>query len=306
MDDSAGWAVAAFFAIAFGGAALGGLIGWLTRFEIGMSAGLLCIAAGALGVAVYLAVINLEGFRGMLLAPAVLVDYQKADTEPVARGEPRRAAGWMPVVEFAAGDGKKYRVVGLAKGTRDVEPGTTMVVRYRPLQPGAGRVADFQNDWGAVFAMSLFGGFPLLGGLYFLFSAIAAARETASARRGYRRDVVPTSRWAAWCETRGRRHAVWLNRTAMACICAALLYPALGAEPGMREIGSAFIGVAGGALLYGVSAVISNRGWQSVYICFILVAGFGAFGTFAVLLTQPAADAAAARRVGGDWHRAGK
>ena len=74
-----------------------------------------------------------------------------------------------------------------------------------------------------------------------------------------------------------------------------------GFTDGERVIGFAFIGVAAAVSLYAVSFLISNGGWQAVFICLIIAAGFGAFGVGTVLLTQPAADAAAAIKDAGEW-----
>ena len=63
---------------------------------------------------------------------------------------------------------------------QSLEIGTAVSVRYPPADPAKAVIADFQNQWGGVFALALFGGFPLLGGLFFLFTAIGGAR----ARRG--------------------------------------------------------------------------------------------------------------------------
>ena len=51
-----------------------------------------------------------------------------------------------------------------------------VATRYPTADPARAVIADFQNQWGGVLALALFGGFPLLGGLFFLFTAIGGAR----------------------------------------------------------------------------------------------------------------------------------
>lgn len=290
MDDPVAVAILTFFGAAFLGMAVGGLVGWRTRFEAGMAAGLLIMAVGGLTGAVRLTLINLENARDTIVATGKLVDYvRETSTTTDSSGRTSSTRSYGPLVEFVAADGKAYRVKGLGSSNQSLDIGTAVSVRYPPADPAKAVIADFQNQWGGVFALALFGGFPLLAGLFFMFTAIGAAR--AQRRLSVRDDgaLRPASAWAVWCESRGKRIAGYLNLIAALGFFGALLFA--GFTDGERALGFAFIGVAAAVSLYAVSFLISNGGWQAVFICLIIAAVFGAFGVGTVLLTKPAADA---------------
>jgi lipoprotein NlpI len=292
MDDPGTFAILTFFGTAFLGIAIGALVARLTRFEVGMATGLLIMSVGGLAGAVRLTLINLENAKGTVIATGKLVEYvSEASSTTDSSGRTSGTRSYGPLVEFIAADGKAYRVKGLGSSSQSLEIGTAVSVRYPPADPAKALIADFQNQWGGVFALALFGGFPLLGGLFFLFTAIGGARVQYGLSV---RDARPSA-WVAWCESRGKRIGGNLNLIAALGMIGAILYAALGGEA--RDAGFAFVGVAAAASLYAVSFLISNGGWQAVFMCVIIAAGFGAFGIGTVLLTQPAADAKAAKKV---------
>ena len=293
MDDPGAVAILTFFGAVFLGLAVGGLIGRLTRFEAGMAVGLLIMAVGGLTGAVRLTLINLENARDTIVVTGKLVDYvSDTSTTTDLSGRTSSMRSYGPLVEFVAADGKTYRVKGLGSSNQSLNIGTAVPVRYPPADPAKAVIADFQNQWAGVFALALFGGFPLLAGLFFMFREIGRASSRTDDRH-------PASAWSVWCESRGKRIAGYLNLIAALGFFGAILFA--GFTDGERVIGFAFIGVAAAVSLYAVSFLISNGGWQTVFICLIIAVVFGAFGVGTVLLTQPAADAAAAIKNAGEW-----
>jgi len=291
MDDPGTVAILTFFGAAFLGVAVGAMVARLTRFEVGMATGLLIMSVGGLTGAVRLTLINLENAKGTVIATGKLVEYvSEASSTTDSSGRTSSTRSYGPLVEFTAADGKAYRVKGLGSSTQSLEIGTAVSVRYPTADPARAVIADFQNQWGGVLALALFGGFPLLGGLFFLFTAIGGARVQHGLSV---RDARPSA-WVAWCESHGKRIGGYLNLIAALGLFGAFLYAGLGDDG--RAVGFAFVGVAAAASLYAVSFLISNGGWQAVFMCMIIAAGFGAFGVGTVLLTQPAADAAAAKK----------
>lgn len=53
--------------------------------------------------------------------------------------------------------GRTYEVEGLGRSDDNIKPGSAVPVRYRPGDPGQAHIADFQNLWGAVWGLALFG-----------------------------------------------------------------------------------------------------------------------------------------------------
>ncbi len=291
MDDPGTIAILTFFGAAFLGLAVGALVARLTRFEVGMATGLLIMSVGGLTGAVRLTLINLENAKGTVIASGKLVEYVSGTSSTTdSSGRTSSTPSYGPLVEFIAADGKAYRVKGLGSSSQSLDIGTAVSVSYPAADPGKAVIADFQNQWGGVFALALFGGFPLLGGLFFLFTAIGGARVQYGLSV---RDARPSA-WVAWCESHGKRIGGYLNLIAALGMFGAIVYAGFG--EGGRPVGFAFIGVGAAASLYAVSFLISNGGWQAIFICVIIAAGFGAFGVGTVLLTQPAADAAAAKK----------
>jgi len=105
--------------------------------------------------------------------------------------------------------------------------------------PAQALVADFQNMWGAVWGLGLFGLFPMMFGLFFTGMALKEARPQADAPA--ERTATPTQqRW----RTRG---TVLANLVFLAGFAVCVLYPdeRLG-----RALGAGFMTIGAGALLH--------------------------------------------------------
>jgi len=284
----------AFFGAALAGIVVGCLVGQVTRFERGVAVGCLIVALGGLGGAARLAFANWEALRGAETATGELVRFVTQRLERTGKsGSGGADTVRVPVVRFTALDGRSYEITGLGGSQSQLWPGDKVQVIYSPDDPEKGRIDDFQNRWGGVWALGLFGGFPLLAGLFFLFQSASpdgasdrAARpgRKASARasrdRARDRRAAPPSAFARWRTAYGRRilRAVvpisLLVMTGGLFLCG--LYP--GDNPA-QGFGAGFMTVGAGAALLGIGTALDpGQGWQSPFICFILAIMFAAFG----------------------------
>jgi len=215
------------------GPVLGSLVGWRKGIEWGVGIGALLIGmAGLYGAATlgwhrYQSIAGTESVQGSLIE---FVD------EVVRDGKGRSSTVRAPVVEYTTPDGQKRRVKGLGGSASGKDWGDAVDVRYRLADPSQALVADFQNMWGGVWALGLFGGFPTMAGMFFLMVARNKDRPPSSPRS-------PTAGEQRW---RSRGTAV-ANTVFLSGFAAALFWP--GEEFG-RSLGIGFMTIGAGCLLH--------------------------------------------------------
>ncbi len=147
-----------FFAVLFAAIPVGGLVGWLTRFEIGLGVGLLLPGL----VAAYYFVQFVQQYQRFTnpLAPVVVGKVIAIEEIPVSGG-----TQYAPIVEYLGAAGQLQR----ARGPRatSFKSGDTASVLSSPAGP---EIADISNLRGGAIAMALFGTFLLSTASFFLLS----------------------------------------------------------------------------------------------------------------------------------------
>jgi len=151
-------------------------------------------------------------------------------------GKGRSSTVRAPIVQYTTPDGQKRRVKGLGGSAAGKDWGDAVEVRFRIADPSQALVADFQNMWGGVWALGLFGGFPTLAGLFFLMIARHRGRPPAVPRSA----TATQQRWRS-------RGTVVANSVFLAGFAAALFWP--GEQLG-RSLGVAFTTIGAGCLLH--------------------------------------------------------
>jgi hypothetical protein len=233
MDDEAiQRAMLAFGASLLIGPAIGGLVGWRKGFEWGTAIGALLIGIGGLYGAATLGWHRYQSIAGTESVQGNLVEF----VDEVIRDKGRSSTVRAPIVEYTTPDGQKRRVKGLGGSASGKDWGDPVEVRYDVANPSQALVADFQNLWGGVWALGLFGGFPTLAGLFFLMVARNKGRPPAAPRS-------PTAAEQRW-RSRG---TVVANIVFLAGFAAAVFWP--GDEIG-RSLGVAFMTIGTGCLLH--------------------------------------------------------
>ena len=182
MDDAVvGHAFSAFKYALFAGLALGAFLFSRRRFlwGVGLPAlligGTAFLGAAAVGWDRYQSLAGTVGVEGRLLR------YVTERSTPLSgRSTETRA----PVVEYIAADGQKRQLKGLGGSAPGRAAGDAVAVRYDPADPAQARVADFQNTWGIVLALGIFGLFPMAIGLFAARLAWRMKTATVVFRRG--------------------------------------------------------------------------------------------------------------------------
>ncbi len=272
----------AYFAALFVGVALGGLIGWLTRFELGLGVGLLVPGLVAAGMGLqcldaYRAFSRLQTHAGAVVE--VRDEAANGDgsiTHEVPYVRYRDAAGVVGTVAGPTASGWQVgqRVRVLADGVRPA-------LRQRIADPAALR--------GGAIAMMLFGTFPLSLGVWFTVGALcerAADRDVAqdrsrSRRRGAR---APT----AARETPAAARLVQRNTLFLLSLFGALLWIGAGRGTLLERFAVGFGLIAALLLLYAAWLGLARRGARATrYGLVVLALNFGVFA-FALWLLSPA------------------
>lgn len=251
------------------GPAIGGLVGWLKNFFWGVGVGALLIGCAGLHGAATLGWHRYQSIAGTTTVQGSLVEFvEEESTDSKGRTTVSRA----PVVEYVAPDGQKRRVKGLGGGLSDKEWGDPVEVRYSVTDPSQALVADFQNMWGGVWGLGIFGAFPTMFGLFFIGMAVKEAREKSG--RGGKPPPVrePTPAQKRW-RTRG---TVLANLVFLAGFALVFLYP----DPSpMKQFGAGFMTIGAGAMLHFlVQSLPPAMDFQSRSILAIVGLGFLAFG----------------------------
>ena len=254
------------------GPAVGGLVGWLrSNFHWGAGTGALLIGLAGLYAASSIAWHRYQSLAGTERVEGRLVAF----TEEQSRdGNGRTTVSRVPIVEYVAPDGRTRSVKGLGGGLSDKSSGDPVEVRYSPADPSRALVADFQNMWGAVWGLGMFGLFPTMFGVFFIGSAITEARRGG-------RPASPAAPTPAQ-RRRRRRGTMAANLVFVAGFAVVFLYP--GDHFG-RAIGAGFVTIGAGiALHFVVQSTPPAMDFQSRMILLIVAIGFLAFGSGAWLL----------------------
>lgn len=254
------------------GPAVGGLVGWLRKnFHWGAGIGALLIGLAGLYAASSIAWHRYQSIADTAVVQGSLVSF----TEERSRdSKGRMTVSHVPVVEYVTPDGQTRSVKGLGGGLSDKSSGDPVEVRYSLADPSRALVADFQNMWGAVWGLGMFGLFPTLFGLFFLGTAIGEARR--GGRPDFPADPTPAQRrWR-------RRGTMAANLVFVAGFAVVFLYP--GDNFG-RAIGAGFMTIGTGiAAHFVVQSLPPAMDFQSRAILLIVALGFLAFGSGAWLL----------------------
>lgn len=287
MDDLITQAVLLLFGGAFAGLILGAGFSWLRgrlvggdQFVAGIALGMtvfaLCTCFGAARVAHA----TWQQQRGMVPIEGKLVDYV-AETSTDAKT--RRTTTLMaPRVEYVV-DGRSYSVKGLGSSQADRSPGDPVPLLVSPVDPAQAVIADFQNQWGAVWALSGFGGFGLLAALFFGGTAIGENRERKRRLKpGRPEDDLPSNlvvAWHAWRLRHGKRFQQSFHAAAALTLVAAMLFPVFSSDDALeRSMAITFAGVASAMVCFGFGALFSSRpSGMALGVLGILAAGFGFF-----------------------------
>lgn len=260
-----------FFAVVFGGPLVGWAVGWRTSFERGVAVACLLIGLGASGLGVWVALDRLAQLRGTVAVTGQLVEYVEETTR---ESDGSSTTTLAPRVRYVAADGRERLTKGLGGSQAGKDPGALVPVRYRADDPERAVVADFQNIWGAVLALAIFGGLPTLFGVFFLLSSFPALAEP---RR--RPDLSPAERSV---------RQFWRGKAALAgnlILLAAFVLMAFSPYGVLPTLGAGFALVALACLAYLVGEFIApEMVWQSVGILVIVLAGFALFAFAALML----------------------
>ncbi|OUL98703.1 DUF3592 domain-containing protein [Variovorax sp. JS1663] len=259
-------ALLAFFGACLLGPLSGALLGWRKGFESGIALGCLVIGLTGLAMAGWVAMHRYASIAGTEPAQGRLVDFVE-ETSKDAKG--RRTTTLAPLVEFAGPDGRLHQVKGLGGSRREVGIGEAVEVRYRSADPSQALVADFQNLWGPVLALGIFGLFPTLFGLFFV-GVLRGGRSGRAAPR----EATPAQQ--------KRRTA--LTVVANVVFLGGFVITFLG-EDVARSLGAGFMTIGGGALLHFVAQSLPPAAsFQPRFILVIVGLGFVVFGASAWVL----------------------
>ena len=160
-------AVISLFAAGFAGALIGLLIGWLTRFEFGLSTGLIIFG----GVALWFAgrcYLEYDAF-GHAGTNGLWGEVIKIEEIPVGDSGSQTA----PLVRFSAPDNSVHTVLGPRASSARL--GEHVNVIYDPSDPQRSRIGKITESRGCAIAMMLFGTFPVSFALFTLYSTLAGA-----------------------------------------------------------------------------------------------------------------------------------
>ena len=275
----------AYFAALFAGAALGGIAGWLSRFEIGLGIGLLIpgIVAAHFGTQCLLAY---REAGPASTRPGVVVDV---------RDEPSNASGSIthevPVVRYRDDGGVEHTFSG--PSASGWQPGDRVRVREAAgvfTTPQASKPTQLR---GGAIAMMLFGTFHLTLGLWFLlgslFEETAASAPAAAVRVGRRRR---RAAHAAAPQPAPERRLSWRfeqgNQLFMLAIFGAMVWIGAGSGPLITRFAVGFGLITATLLMYAGWTVLIGFGSTSTRLGYLVLgANFGAFA-IALWLLSPA------------------
>ncbi|MEP6723777.1 MAG: DUF3592 domain-containing protein [Variovorax sp.] len=218
------------------GPACGALLGWRMGLEAGVALGCLIIGTAGLAAAGVSAWQRWQLVGGTEVVQGHLAGYV---TERSTDGKGKVTETRAPLVAYTAPDGKPRRVKGLGGGLAGLSAGDPVEVRYRPDNPARAVVADFQNVWGVVWGMGVFGLLPTLFGLFFVGVARGEREGVADRPPPVRRD--PTPGQARWRQ----RVTMGSNALFVGGFLVAIFYPF---DDSARSLGLGFMTIGFGML----------------------------------------------------------
>lgn len=265
MDDEAATHALLVFGLSLlVGPAVGALVGRFKTFFWGAGIGALLIGCAGLYGAVTVGWQRYQSIAGTVSTQGSLVEFVEERSKD-SKGYVTTTRA--PLVEYTAADGQKRRVKGLGGSLSDKEWGDAVEVRYSTADPAQALVADFQNMWGIVWGLGLFGGFPTMFGLFFTGMALKEGRR---GRPAPVREPTPTQK--KW-RTRG---TVLANVVFLAGFALVFLYPD---DSAMKQFGAGFLTIGAGALLhFVVQSFPPAMDFEARAIFAIVGLGFIAFG----------------------------
>lgn len=260
-----------------GGIPLGALLGWGASLVVGARAGV------ALALVFIAAVLSVGGGRlawatwqeqqGMVAVQGRLLDFQ-AQSHLVSQGATtgRRVRTNAPRVAYAAADGVERITVGLGGSLAGRQPGDAVTVMVRNDAPEVARIADFQNQWGAVWFFVGIAGVAVLAAVVTVGMALwpqAAARDAAP------------SALAPWRQRHAARLAQSFKRASGGTFIAAILLLFSGlVENVARSFALALAGVATAVVCLGVSNWMEAPGRHLSMLSHVALAALFAFLAF--------------------------
>lgn len=254
-----------FFASCLIGPLLGALLGWWKGFASGIALGCLLIGLTGLALAGWVAFQRYESMAGTEAVQGTLLEFVEERSRD-ADGELTTTVS--PIVEYTAPDGQVRRVKGLGGSQQKAEVGEAVEVRFRRDDPAQAVVADFQNVWGAVLALGIFGLFPTLFGLFFVGEA-----------RGERGGIVRKEATPAQ-----QRRRMQLTVIANVVFVGGFVIAAVGDDLA-RSLGAGFMTIGTGALLhFAAQSLPPAAAFQARFIFVIVGLGFVVFGASAWVL----------------------
>lgn len=269
MDEEATTRALIVFGLSlFVGPAIGGLVGWLKSFFWGVGVGALLIGCAGLYGAATIGWHRYQSIAGTVSVQGSLVEFVEEHSKD---NNGRSVVSRAPIVEYTASDGQKLRVKGLGGGLSGKEWGDPVEVRYRVADPSQALVADFQNMWGGVWGLGIFGAFPSMFGLFFIGMAV----KEGHGRYGNGKPATvrePTPAQQRW-RTRG---TVLANIVFLAGFALVFFYP----DPNpAKQFGAGFMTIGAGAMLHFiVQSLPPATEFQFRSILAIVGLGFLAFG----------------------------
>lgn len=182
MDDEvARHALTAFKYALFAGLALGAFLFSRRSFLWGVGLPALLVGTTAFMGAAAVGWDRHQSTAGMTPVEGRLLHYV---TERSTNVSGRTTETRAPVVEYTAVDGQVRSLKGLGGSAPGRASGDAVSLRYDPADPAQARVADFQNTWGLVLALGVFGLFPMLIGLFVTRLAWRMKNAVVVFRRG--------------------------------------------------------------------------------------------------------------------------
>jgi len=278
MDVTTLAVLSMFGAIAAGGL-VGALVGWMTRFEVGLGAGLLVPGV----VCLWFALQCLNEYQTFLHAGPNGAWGEVIAIEERAVNAAGDIVQPVPVIRFTAPDQSVHTLRG--PGSSSMKIGEAVNVIYDPVDPVRSRVGQLSELRGGAIGMMLFGTFPLTLGLWFLYAYARKAHPPAP-RAGSRSSrekskAGPVQPGRAY----GARHAR-ANKRALALLFLALVAAMLWIGVGSGDLGPRFAeGFGAIAIVFFAYAVwgVASRSADSVWAAGMITLGVN-FGVWAYAL----------------------
>lgn len=277
--DTTSVGLLSMFGSAFAGGLIGLAIGKLTRFEVGLSVGLLIFGAVTLGFAwkCY------DEYRSFVTAGPNALWGEVVEIID----KPSNASGSItspaPIVRFEAPDGTVHRVEGpTASGVKVGEHVNVILDAAHPERSRIGKISDLR---GGAIALMLFGTFPVSFALLQIASVVDSMRSkrlaAAASRRNGGRGSRADKRAAASRRGEQRsRYGDWSVKVLFAALFCSIVWIGMDGAPLLDRFVQGFAGVAAsltGYALWGAFAAQLGLTWTVGFIMLALNFGVWAF-----------------------------